>query len=249
MLNLFAFSPPRLWLLLLLLLWAALLFGGFFFGGSTEAGRRMPRWTRLGSSAVLVLAGWSWAFVARETAVLPFVALLALGMTFGFLGDCFIAGALPRGGKMGGIAGFALDHLCTISAILWLSGVLPGRDVAALLLSGLAWWLVALLGWYAVVYRPATAVSRLHWLVLPYALLLATTAAAATALTLQAPPFWPLVLGAALFLLSDTILGGVWFSGLAWPNAHDLIWLTYGSGQMLIVYSAGIALREAAFLL
>ena len=243
--NPFALSAPGPWLLLLLAAWAALLFGGFLFGKSTETNRRMPRWTRLGSSAVLVIAAWSWALLARQTAVLPFVALVALGMSFGFLGDCFVAGALP-GGKAAGIGSFALDHICTIGGILWLSGLLVPLGPARALPVYLAWWLVALLGWYGVVYRPATAASRLHWLVLPYAILLATTAATASGLALQAPVFWPLDLGAALFLLSDIILGGVWFGGLDWPYAHDLIWLTYGSGQMLIVYASGIALGLAS---
>lgn len=245
MMNPLDLSVPRLWLLLLLLVWAALLFGGFLFGGATEADRRMPRWTRLGSSVVLVIAGWSWVLLARETAALPFVLLVALGMSFGFLGDCFLAGVLP-GSKPAGIASFALDHVCTISGILWLSALLAPLGAGRALLTYGVWWLVALLGWYLVVYRPATAVTRLHWLVLPYGLLLATTAAAATGLAQQAPAFWPLVLGAALFLLSDTILGGVWFSELDWLYAHDLIWLTYGSGQMLIVYASGIALSQAA---
>ena len=81
----------------------------------------------------------------------------------------------------------------------------------------------------------------LHWIVLPYALLLATTAGVATGLALQAPSFWPLALGAALFLFSDTLIGGNWFNNLDFPLVHDLIWLTYGPGQMLIVYSVGVA--------
>ncbi len=239
-----ALSSPaqRWWLLLLLLFWAALLFGGFLFGSSPQEERRMPKWTRLGSSAVLVLAAWSWVLFSRDSVVLPYALLIALGMTLGFLGDCFIAGVLRRSGKIGGIAAFALGHICYISGIVWLSARLTPPGAGPVLLTLSAWWLLALAGWYFVVYRPATAVTRIHRLVLPYALLLATTAAVATVLALQQPAFWPLVLGAALFLLSDTILGGAWFSGLRWPNIHDIIWLTYGPGQMLIVYSIGSAL-------
>jgi hypothetical protein len=228
----------RVWLLLLLLLWAILLLGGFLLGSSAEKGRRMPKWTRLSSSAVLVLAGWSWYCVTRDSPANVYALLIALGMTFGFAGDLFIAGVLVRsGGKIGGIAGFALGHVCYILAILWLLGFAPGGSASGAML---LWWLIALAGWYFIVFRGAT-VTRMHWLVLPYALLLATTAGAATGLALQEPAFWPLVLGAALFLLSDTILGGAWFNDLQLPNIHDIIWLTYGPGQMLIVYSTGIA--------
>lgn len=228
----------RSWLLFLLLLWAGLLFGGFLFGSSPEPGRRMPKWTRLSSSAVLVTAAWSWWLFTREGPVNVYALLVALGMTFGLAGDLFIAGVLTRsGGKIGGIASFALDHLCTIAAIAWLLGFAPSGSAAGALI---AWWLIALGGWYVVVYRGA-GVTPMHWLVLPYALLLATTAGAATGLALQEPAFWPLALGAALFLLSDMILGGAWFNDLRLRNVHDIIWLTYGPGQMLIVYSIGTA--------
>lgn len=198
----------------------------------------MPKWTRLSSSAVLVLAGWSWYLFVRDGPAGFYALFIALGMTLGFSGDLFIAGVLVKsGGKIGGIAGFALGHICYILAILWLVGFTSG---GSLIVALLLWWLIALAGWYFVVYRGAE-VTPLHWLVLPYALLLATTAGAATGLALSEPAFWPLVLGAALFLLSDTILGGEWFNDLHLPLIHDIIWLTYGPGQMLIVYSIGIA--------
>jgi hypothetical protein len=238
------FPNQRLWLLFLLILWALLLFGGFIFGSSEEAGRRMPKWTRLSSSAVLVLAGWSWLLFTSQGPVFIYAFLIALGMSFGFLGDLFIAGLFTDSSrKIGGIGSFALGHFCYIVAITWLLGF---SGSASTIGPFFLWWLVAIAGWYFIVYRGA-AVTRLHWLVLPYALLLATTAGAATALALQEPAFWPLVLGAALFLLSDMILGGEWFNDLQLPLIHDIIWLTYGPGQMLIVYSIAVANKVAQF--
>lgn len=198
----------------------------------------MPKWTRLSSSAVLVLAGWSFVLIMPGSPVFIYALLVALGMSLGFLGDLFIAGVFTTSGRqIGGIASFALGHICYISAILWLLGFyLGGSTIIALLL----WWLIAIIGWYFIVYRGAP-VSPLHWLVLPYALLLATTTGAAMALALQEPAFWSLVLGAALFLLSDMILAGEWFNDLQLPLIHDIIWLTYGPGQMLIVYSIAVA--------
>jgi hypothetical protein len=56
------------WLTGLLILWAALLFGGFVFGRmNPERTGRMPLWTRLASSAMLVLAAWSGYAVSRGT--------------------------------------------------------------------------------------------------------------------------------------------------------------------------------------
>jgi hypothetical protein len=54
----------------------------------------------------------------------------------------------------------------------------------------------------------------------------------------------PLALGAILFLMSDLILAGALFNDLHWPLHHDIVWLTYGTGQMLIVYSIGVLLLQ-----
>ena len=77
---------------------------------------------------------------------------------------------------------------------------------------------------------------------MPYALLLATTAGLALGLALQQAAFFPLALGAFLFLFSDLILAGALFGGREWPLHHDIVWLTYGPGQMLIVYSIAVLL-------
>ena len=83
--------------------------------------------------------------------------------------------------------------------------------------------------------------TTLHWAALPYALLLASTAGFATGLALQDATLLPLALGAALFLLSDLILAAQLFNHLHFPLIGDVIWLTYGPGQMLIVYTLGRA--------
>jgi hypothetical protein len=239
-------SLQKAWLIALLLLWAILLFGGFIFGTSKE-GRRMPAWTRLISSAVLVVAATSWALISRGEAAELYALFIAVGMSFGFLGDCFLAQLFISGRKsqLGGIGAFALGHLFYITGIWLLGNTLGLSNGAARLGALLVWWACGALGWYFVVYRGSKATS-LHWIVLPYALLLATTAGAATGLALQAPAFWPLALGAALFLFSDMLIGGNWFNNLDLPLIHDVIWLTYGPGQMLIVYSVGTAVQAAA---
>src|SRR5215469_14931847 len=82
--------------LVLLALWAALLFGGFALGGtSPDRSRRMPAWTRLGSSLTLVAIAWLDFALTRELPVAGYALLIALGMSFGFLGDLCLAGVLP----------------------------------------------------------------------------------------------------------------------------------------------------------
>ena len=81
-----------LWVTGLLILWAMLLFGGFIFArANTGRTGRMPLWTRLASSVVLVVAAWSWYLVSRGTTTSLFALLIAIGMTLGLVGDLFMA--------------------------------------------------------------------------------------------------------------------------------------------------------------
>lgn len=239
----------RYWLIGLLILWAVLLFGGFIFGGAADASRRMPTWTRMASSATLVVAAFSWYAFTRNTTTGSYALLIAIGMTFGFIGDLALAGLLPGGRNViAGIASFGVGHIFYITAMLRFASAAgltaPGPRWAALAI----WLLVGLVGWYLVVYRGALSagieLSIVHWIALPYALLLSATAGLATGLALQDSRFIPLALGGALFLLSDLILAGDMFSGLTFRLIGDVIWLTYGPGQMLIVYSIGAVLSR-----
>lgn len=218
--------------------WAALLFGGFAFGTADPTKtRRMPTWTRLASSLVLVIVAWAWLALNRNT----YSLLIATGMTLGFIGDVFMARLLPvKQPVLGGMAAFGLGHVAYIAAFLHL-GSRAGLDAAAPRYSSwLVWLLIGVVGWYVVVFR-GQKVTVLHWAALPYSLLLASTAAFATALALQQPAFIPLAIGAALFLLSDLILAAQLFNHAYFPFIGDVIWLTYGPAQALIVYSTATA--------
>jgi hypothetical protein len=243
------FTPVELfWLWLLLAGWAALLFGGFAFGKPDAANcRRMPRWTRMASSAVLVVAGWSTYAFSLRTQDAPFVLAIALGMTLGFVGDLFMAEVLPAGKNriLPGMLAFGLGHVAYIVGMLWFGGhnglTTPGPRWGA----WLAWLLLGTVAWYLVVYRPAAQVSPMHWAALPYTLLLSSTAGLACGLALQMPGLFPIAAGAILFLTSDLILATRVFNGNDFNLIEDAIWLTYGPGQMLIVYGATRALALA----
>jgi hypothetical protein len=231
---------PRFLLIALWLLWAILLFGGFLFGPADKR-QRMPKWSRLASSAVLVVASWSWFGIARSGEASSFAFWLAIGMSFGFLGDLFMAGVLPNGRSvLGGMASFGLGHVAYIIGIWQFSNQLGLVDGTVRWGSLLIWWLLAGVGWYFIVYRGQEP-TTLHKAALPYALLLASTAGIATGLALQNGQFIWLALGAALFLLSDLILAAELFNDAYFPQIGDIIWLTYGPGQMLIVFAVGTA--------
>ena len=72
---------------------------------------------------------------------------------------------------------------------------------------------------------------------------LASSSGFAIALAVNVSLFIPLAIGCALFLLSDLILAAQLFAGLSFPLIGDVVWLTYGPAQMLIVYSIGAALK------
>jgi uncharacterized membrane protein YhhN len=237
-------SSHSLWLTGLLLAWAALLFGGFVLGqADAERARRMPVWTRLASSVVLVVAGWSWFWITRDRAGNSFALLIAAGMTLGFVGDLFMARLLPVPQYiLGGIGAFGLGHLIYIAAFLRLGNQAGLAAPVPRGLAWIAWLLVGLMGWYLAVYRGQRP-TALHWAALPYALLLASTAGLATGLALQASAFVPLAIGGALFLVSDLILAAQLFNGVRFYLIGDVVWLTYGPAQALIVYAVAGALR------
>lgn len=235
--------PQRAWLIGLLIAWSALLFGGLLWR-TPQPGRagRMPRQTRILSSAALVVAGWSWAAFVRGTGAADYATAIAAGMTLGFLGDLFMARLLPVAAHvLAGMGAFGLGHLAYIAAGLRF-GATHGLDAAAPRFAAWGvWLLIGAVGWYLAVVR-GQARTVVHWIALPYALLLASTAGVATGLALQTAAFWPFAAGAALFLLSDLILAAGLFGGARIPRSDDIIWLTYGPGQMLIVFSVGAAL-------
>lgn len=239
-----ALSSPaqRYWLIALLILWAVLLFGSFIVGSGDPA-RRMPAWARMASSATLVVAAFSWYWFSRGSGAERYALLVALGMTFGLMGDLWLAGWLPGGRNvLAGIASFGIGHIFYITAFIRFSSANGLTDATKQWASLAVWLLIGLVGWWLVVYRGSDQMTVLQWAALPYALLLASTAGLATGMALQDTRFVPLAVGAALFLLSDLILAGEMFAGMSFPLIGDVIWLTYGPGQMLIVYSIHAAL-------
>lgn len=218
-----------------ILIWAGLLFGGFIFGKPTNSNpRRIPRINRMASSFVLVAGAWFWFAVTQGTRVDLMSFWFALGMTCGFVGDLFLAREEGRDNDLlYGILSFALGHIAYIIGIVQVS---HHFDQWTWLLDVLAfWWGIGALGWLLIVFWGRKR-TMLHFAALPYTLLLASTAGAATVLALHDPSFWFVAIGAGLFLLSDTILAAKLFRNWNLPLIDDFVWLTYGPGQMLIVF-------------
>lgn len=234
-------ASQRRWLAGLLIAWAVLLFGGFLLGSGADVMQRMPAWTRMASSAVLVTTAWSWFVFGRRGQTGRFALLLGLGMTCGLVGDLVLAGLLPGGENVfAGIAAFGVGHVCYIAAATGWSNRVGLNDRSIRWFSLAVWWAIGLGGWYFAVFRGQEA-TVLHWAALPYALLLASTAGMATGMAVQDRAFVPFAIGGALFLVSDLILAAQLFNGAEFRFIGDVIWFTYGVGQMLIVMAAGAA--------
>jgi len=241
------------------ILWAATLFGGsllaeipplqsLFAADSPERHESIRLIAHLGSSAVLVTAGWIWFLGYFRSPAASVIALIATGMTLGAIGDCFNAGVLQEFVRLpdpvlGGIAAFGLGHVAYITACLLVARRCGFHSRAKRFAAVAFWQGVGLLGWFFVVYHGTNSGARmLVWPALPYSLLLAATAGLATHLALENHRLCPLGIGAALFLISDLILAFRLFHG-DFSLASHAVWMTYGPGQMLIVYSIG-AIRK-----
>lgn len=222
---------------LLLILWALLLFGGALLGRwNADETHRIPTWARIVSSFVLVVLAWNIHILHGEQ-IAPYSLLIAIGMTLGFIGDLFMARLIPvQQHVLGGMGAFALGHIAYIAAILGLGDRLALNDAGIRIGAWLALLLVGVVAWGVVVWR-GKAHSPLHIAALPYALLLASTAGLAIGLALQDGRFIPLAIGAALFLGSDLILADQLFNGTKFRGIGDVVWLTYGPAQTLIVTS------------
>ena len=234
------------------LLWAALLFGGTI---ASEIGRNSANaaaadhiilFAHLGSSILLVAAAWIWVLGYSRSSAAVTVVLFAAGMTAGAIGDFFNAGVLQDLVRLpdpvlGGMAAFALGHIAYIAGCIRVARE-NGFHSRARRLAGIGFWeAFGVVAWFFVVYRGTNSGAHvLVWPALPYSLLLATTAGIATYLALEDRRFTLLAAGAVLFLISDLILAFRLFHG-EFALAPHAVWLTYGPGQMLIVYSIGTA--------
>lgn len=227
--------------ILLSLLWAALLFGGFIFGPKDDY-RRMPLWTRIASSAVLVVLGW-WLYATEGQT--SFALLIAVGMMLGFVGDLYMAQLIPwpRPHVLGGMGSFGLGHVAYITAVWQFSTQHGLTDPLARWGSLLLWLLLAVIIWFFVIFRGAPEGERsiLHFAALPYAMLLASTVGVGMGTAVQNSAFVPFFIGAALFLFSDLLIAVDLFNKKRFRQMGDIIWLTYGPAQLLIVLTIAFA--------
>ena len=219
--------------------WALLLAGGLSARGADVGWdwlSALETELKAGSSLMLVALSWLAALFVKRDGRSP-LTLIAVGMTLGCLGD-----ASPLLGRLwpdpqrtlGNMVLFGLGHVAYIRAFCLLGGgqlpVTRSRLWYAVLL---LWLAVGTVLWYFAAYWGARhAVMQIP--ALGYTLLLASTTGVAFGYAMANREFVPLASGAALFLTSDVLLA-IWIFHDVVYRPFDLVWLTYGVGQMLIV--------------
>jgi len=206
----------------------------FVFGHyNAERTRRTIKPLRLSTSWILVACAWI-IFAVSSTLRTP-ALLIALGMTFGALGDLVLADVIPLPKRMiSGIAMFSIGHLCYIAAFSQTSSVLGLNDPFAGSLLWVLFVIVAAFLWFFLIYNPAKS-RVLNLGSLFYGWLIAIMAGTAAALALADPRFTLTAIGGVLFLISDIILGNRELRDNGWFLVHDVVWVLYIAGQALIV--------------
>ena len=236
-------------------MWAALLFVPIGLALAQQTGNyHIPNWCMLASSVVLVIVGWTWyaALQARGptlqfSTVRRIALLMTAGMALGTLGDFFNSGRLQEiihlaNPMLGGLTAFLIGHVFYIAACVLLAKRCNFSHPAAWWLSIVVWQAIAILSWYFVLFLSQTEATFV-WAALPYSMLLAGTAGVTSSLAWHAKRLTPLALGAALFFVSDLILGYQISHERIFPNGEP-VWLTYGPGQMLIVFAIGAMVTQ-----
>lgn len=214
-----------------------LLIVAFIFGHyNAERTRRTIKPLRLSTSWILVVCAWIiWA--ASTTLRTP-ALLIALGMTFGALGDLVLADVIPLPKRMiSGIVVFSIGHVCYIAGFSQTARLLGLNDPLAESLLWGVFVIVAAFLWFFLIYNPAKS-RVLNLGSLFYGWLIAIMAGTAAALALSDPRFTLTAIGGALFLISDIILGNRELRDNGWFLVHDVVWVLYIAGQALIVLTA-----------
>jgi uncharacterized membrane protein YhhN len=216
------------------------LISAFIFGHyNPERTRRTIKPLRLSTSWILVAC--AWIIFATSTTLRTPALLIALGMTFGAIGDLVLADVIPLPKRMiSGIIVFSIGHLCYIAGFVQTASVLGLNDPFAGSLLWVVFVIAAALLWFFLIYNPAKS-RVLNIGALVYGWLIAVMAGTATALALSDPRFTLTAIGGILFLISDIILGNRELRDNGWFLVHDVVWVIYIAGQALIVLTPVLA--------
>ena len=212
-----------------------------FILGHTNADRTRRTIKPLRLSTSWILVACAWIIFSVSSTLRTSALLIALGMTFGALGDLVLADVIPLPKRMiSGIIVFSIGHLCYIAGFSQTARALGLRDPFTESILWAAFVIVAALLWFFLIYNPAKS-RVLNIGSLFYGGLIAIMAGTATALALADLRFTLTAIGGVLFLISDIILGNRELRDNDWFLVHDVVWVLYITGQAFIVLTATYA--------
>lgn len=211
--------------------WPYLLFAGvsivhLVLLGFASPGAAVTKWLLMPALLVAVLVSALGVGGARKGWRSGWgIALLGLGIVCSWAGDILLAVD-----TLLGIAAFAVAHLAYIALFLW-----PARR------GWPSWWAgLYLLPYIALVVVLWGGLGDLRWAVLGYGLVLAGTAATATAVNRTTG------VGGMMFFASDAVLALTMFGGVPLTPALDVaIMALYCLGQGLIAFGVVTRLHRA----
>jgi hypothetical protein len=211
--------------------------------------RRLPIGAKIVMLAVMiVIGGVGWLIITRGTGAEPYARWIVAGLVVGALGDLVLADVFPQIKQplLASMGIFAVGHILYLLAIFYLRSQLYGPlDItgwlSALIVAIPALFAAALL-WEFTTHNPAgdPAVNRASFF---YGLLLILVVVFAAYLPIRSQVMVRLGIGAVLFAISDMLLSQVMVKQRGFRGIHDVVWLLYSTGQLLIALSIGEALR------
>ena len=232
------------------LAWLALLPGTFVAALVTDEGGWSRFWWM--SSVALTAAAWINTFLHRRDRLGLACALIVSGMTLGTLADIYGAFKVLRFTEPLAmiVPLFALGHVGYVSGLLILARrlELTARPHWMKRLAGtLVLYNLAGLGLWGTLVYPSDDLLSMHVPTAVYTIFLSCAAAVMAAVACFDRRFLAVGVGGLLFLASDGLLAVRLFQD-NWRGLGDLCWITYGIGQMLIVYGtiAGTRAGHAA---
>ncbi len=228
----------------LLVIWGAAYAVGMWRGNpSADRSRRLPLGSKYAMIAVVLLYGGLWLALAAGTAAMRFAWLICAGLLAGALGDLLLAGVFSfRRVELLALGIFGVGHLFYIAASLSLRvqlgqvGILPVVGAVGI---GVV---LAVVIWMTFVRNPGGSRTMNIASLIYGALLLVTVAIAALLWMEKGGALAILLVGIALFAVSDLLLAQYLIRKRGFPYIRDVVWLIYSAGQILIAFSIGAAI-------
>lgn len=226
-------------LILLWLAWASFFFGSILaalFGVISKTGVQN---CFLVSAVILSLTAWIvYALAGRGGRAALFSAMIAVGVTFGTLADLY--GGLPSLQFVSDylvviIPLFMLGHFAYLTAVFSTWRRMGGKGKKAWWTAITAFMVLGVIAWMSIV-TTGEQKQYIVWPTLAYSLVLTATVGSMCGLFFTDRRFFAMACGGLSFLVSDGVLGMIEFHGFS--HLLPAVLLTYGCGQMLIVFGA-----------